>query len=129
MPPTPSDSFTADDLARATGFDIERIDELQRLGLIVAAKTAPKGAAVFDHNDLLVAEVVAAFEARGLPARSLRMFKVAADREAGVYEQVLASLIARRNADRLRSELTELLDLSDSLRRLLLKRVLRPHLD
>ena len=57
------------------------------------------------------------------------MFKVAADREAGVYEQALGPLMARRDTARLHAELTRIVELTESLHRLLLRRLLRPHLD
>ena len=119
------------ELARASGTDADYIDELHRLGIIAAA-AAPSGSGddpVFDHEALLTARAAAALAARGIPARNLRMFKIAAEREAGVYEQALAPLIARGDAGRLRSELAEIVELTESLHRLLLRRTLRPHLD
>ena len=84
---------------------------------------------MFDHDALLIARTAAALADHGIPARNLRMFKVAADREAGVYEQLLGALIARGDTDRLRTELAEIVDQTESLRRLLLARAMRPHLD
>ena len=124
-------SLSVSELAHAVGTDDTYIAELQRLGIIVplAARSGPDAAPVFDHDALLTARTAAALAARGVPARNLRMFKVASDREAGVYEQVLAALIARGDRVRLRSELTEIVELTESLHRLLLRRLLRPHLD
>ena len=124
-------SLTASELARAVGTDSDHIAELQRLGLIapVAARGAGDEEAVFDHDALLVARTALALAAHGLPMRSLRMFKVAADREAGVYEQLLGSVIARGDKARLRAEMSEVAGLAQSLHRLLLQRSLRPHLD
>ena len=124
-------SLTAAELARAVGVDPEHITELQRLGIIVPI-SEPSGddaGAVFDHDALLVARIAAALADHGIPARNLRMFKVAADREAGVYEQLLGPLIARGDTERLQSELSEIVELTESLRRLLLQRTLRPNLD
>ncbi len=126
-------SLTVADLARAVGVDPEHIVELHQLGLI--APTAERAGAgsdagpVFDQEALLIARTAAALADHGIPARNLRMFKVAADREAGVYEQLLGALIARGDADRLRAELAEIVDLTESIRRLLLQRAMRPHLD
>ena len=118
-------------LAREVGVDLEHIAELQRLGIItpVSEGSNPDAGPVFDQDSLLVARTAAALADHGIPARNLRMFKVAADREAGVYEQLLGALIARGDQERLRAELTEIVELTDSLRRLLLQRALRPHLD
>ena len=128
-------SLTLARMARAVGVDVEHITELQRLGMITPVRERAGAGAdgeagpVFDEDALLVARTAAALADYGIPARNLRMFKVAADREAGVYEQLLAAVIARGDTERLRAELTEIVDLTESLRRLLLQRALRPHLD
>ncbi len=130
-PVTDSVSLTATELAHAVGSDLDHIYELQRLGLI-APISEPHGhdaEAVFDQEALLAARTVAALAEHGIPARNLRMFKVAADREAGVYEQLLGPLMARGATARLRSELAQIMELTESLHRLLLRRLLRPHLD
>ena len=122
-------------LARAVGVDVEHVAELQRLGIIApAAERSGAGddgddGPLFDRDALLVARTAAALADHGIPARNLRMFKVAADREAGVYEQLLGPLIARGDAERLRAELAEIVELTESLRRRLLQRAMRPHLD
>jgi len=126
-----STSLTAEELARAAGSNVDHIYELQRLGLIAPTSRSHdhSAEAVFDQEALLVVRTVAALTERGIPARNLRMFKVAADREAGVYEQLLGALKARGATARLRSELTQIVELTESLHRLLLRRLLRPHLD
>ena len=122
-------SLTMAELARACGVEADYIDELLRLGIVAPAAAGADAEPVFDHEALLTARTAAALTANGIPARSLRMFKIAAEREAGVYEQLLAALIARGDAARLRSELAEIVELTESLHRLLLRRALRPHLD
>ena len=126
-------SLTLAGLAQAVGVDAEHVAELRRLGIITAVteRSSADGGTepVFDHEALLVARTAAALADHGIPARNLRMFKVAADREAGIYEQLLGALIARGDTDRLRVELAEIVDLIESLRRMLLQRAMRPHLD
>ncbi|MCY3645168.1 MAG: MerR family transcriptional regulator [Acidimicrobiaceae bacterium] len=124
-------TLTAGELARAVGSDVDHIYELQRLGLIAPASgSGGHGTeAVFDQDALLAARTVAALAEHGIAARNLRMFKVAADREAGVYEQLLGPLMARGATTRLRSELSQVVELTETLHRLLLRRLLRPHLD
>jgi DNA-binding transcriptional MerR regulator len=124
-------SLTAAELAHAVGSEVEHVYELQRLG-IIAPESGSAGRdteAVFDHDALLTARTVVALAEHGIPARNLRMFKIAADREAGVYEQLLGPLMARRATARLHSELAQIVELTESLHRLLLRRLLRPHLD
>ena len=122
-------SLTAAELAHAVGTDPDHIAELQRLGMIAPVRGRSGTEAAFDHEALLIARTAAALAAHGIPARNLRMFKLAADREARVYEQVLGALIARNDTLKLRAELTQIVELTESLRRLLLRRLLRPHLD
>ena len=124
-------SLTAAELAGAVGVGPEHISELQRLGLItpVAERSDTDAGPVFDHAALLIARTAAALADHGIPARNLRMFKVAADREAGVYEQLLGALMARGDRARLGAELAEIVELTETLRRLLLQEALRPHLD
>ena len=122
-------SLTAAELAHAAGTDPDHIAELQRLGIIAPVRGRSGTEATFDHEALLIARTAAALAAHGIPARNLRMFKLAADREARVYEQVLGALIARNDTLKLRAELTQIVELTESLRRLLLRRLLRPHLD
>ncbi len=130
-------SLTAAGLAEAVGIDVDHIAELQRLGIIVPAegRSGSSGSGgddgadpLYDHVALVTARTVAALADHGIPARNLRMFKMAADREAGVYEQLLGAAIARRDTERLRVELVEIVDLAESLRRLLLQRALQAHL-
>lgn len=135
--PDGSVGLTAAGLAQAVGIDAEHIAELQRLGIIVpvAERSDGDGEAdddadpLFGHDALLTARTAAALADHGIPARNLKMFKVAADREAGIYEQLLGPLIARGETDRLHTELTEIVELTEQLRRLLLQRTLRTHLD
>ena len=122
-------SLTAAELAHAAGTDPDHIAELQRLGIIAPVRGRSGTEATFDHEALLIVRTAAALAEHGIPARNLRMFKLAADREADVYEQVLAALMARNDTLKLRAELTQIVELTESLRRLLLRRLLRPHLD
>ena len=126
-----SASFTATELARAMDVDTTLINDLARMGLITPVTSrseSNQSESVFDHEALLMVRAVVAFAALGVPARNLRMYRVAADREAGVYEQVVATLIARNDRERLRRELGELVDLAETMRRSLLRRLLSPYL-
>jgi hypothetical protein len=68
----------------------------------------------------------------GVEARHLRMYKVAAEREAGFLEQIIVPLLKQRNpATRQRAitMLDELVTLGDQLRQAMLRRALRDYLD
>lgn len=126
--PEGSVSLTAAELAQAMDVDQQAISELKRLGLIIPSGHSGNEP-VFSHEALIMVKAVLEFASHGVPARNLRMYRVAADREAGVYQQVVATLIARGNRARLQQDLNEFLDLADTIRRSLLRRLLSPHLD
>ena len=85
----------------------------------------------YDGNALVVAQKSAGFIARGIEPRHLRMFKVAAEREAGFLEQVVMPMVKQRNpAARAQAvdTLGELASLGQSLRAALLRHALRDYL-
>jgi hypothetical protein len=74
---------------------------------------------VFSEDALVVARLAAAFAAHGIGARHLRMFRVSADREAGLYDQVIAPRLRRRNPEaraQAREDLMALAGLGRALR-------------
>ncbi len=80
------------------------------------------------ESNTVVARLVAGFRAHGIEARHLRMLKVAADREAALFEQVVLPLARQRNPELRRQAqdtLTDLSRLTDSLHSLLLRAALR----
>lgn len=123
--PTGSVSLTAVELATAAEIDVQLLTDLMRLGLIEGRDL--EGDTVYDHEALVVANAAAAFSRRGLEARHLRMFKVAAEREAGVLEQLVAPL-ARRADGSAQAELNELVELGETIHRSILRRLFRPQL-
>ncbi len=128
--PQSAGHFTREQLAQQVGVEVDHIVELQRHGIVVAAVEQSKtgNETVFSSDALLLAETAAALANHGIQARNLRMFKIAADREAGVYEQLLAPLIARGDKERFLTELTEIIDLTEKLRRLMLLQAIRSYL-
>ena len=123
-------SLTAGELVGASGISFESLRELEQYGLI-AGRTLGDDT-YYDGDALLVATKAAGFIAHGIGARHLRMFKVAAEREAGFLEQVAMPLLKQRNpqARRQAVELVEELSaLGHDLRAVLLRAKLRHHLD
>ena len=86
-------SMTAAELCAATGLSRATLGQLERLGLIVSDDSS--GDVAYGDHALVVARVAAEMATYGLEVRHLRMFKVAADREAGLYEQVAAPRLVR----------------------------------
>ncbi len=134
-PATPLDagsstvSLNADELARAAGITETVLRELEQFGLL-AARTVGNDH-LYDGDALIVAQKCAAFLGRGLEPRHLRMFKVAAEREGGVFEQLVMPLLKQRNPHARQQVIEALGDLSllgEQLRAALLRSALHDHL-
>ena len=119
-------SMTAQELSDATGLRPSDVAELERFGLFTHRMVGK--VAVYDHDALVVARLAAGFRAHGLEPRHLRMFKVTADREAALFEQVVLPLARQRTVEARRALQDTLIDLSrlpDSLHSVLLQALLR----
>ncbi len=122
-------SLTVDELARASGLTARQLGELERYGLLHGEQAGTT--TYYDEHGLLVARTAASFLAHGVEPRHLRMYKVAAEREASFYEQLVLPLAkqrkpkARRQA---RQTLGDLAKLGDTLHKALLRDALRDHL-
>lgn len=119
--------LTRDELATAAGLTPEQLDQLQQYGLV-----APRpGGSYYDGDALIVAKTVAEMSRFGIESRHLRPFRSAADREIGLFEQVVAPLVRQRNPEaRARAEETvrELAALSIRLHAALVRAGLKPGL-
>lgn len=122
-------SLTAGELADASNTDLGFVAELEKIGLIAPMKGADS--AVFDHEALLTTRAASVFRDHGMEVRHLRMFKVAAAREAGMLHQLRGAALARGGASAAsaRGELAELMAHGDAIRRSLLRRELGLPLD
>jgi DNA-binding transcriptional MerR regulator len=98
--------LTADELASATGLAEHQVIELARYGMLTSRDVG--GTTYFDDEALTVARLAAGFARHGVEARHLRMYKNSADRESGLFEQIVMPLIKQRNP-RAREEATETL--------------------
>ncbi|MGH9139007.1 MAG: MerR family transcriptional regulator [Acidimicrobiales bacterium] len=119
-------SLTREELAAASDLPDADIERLVSFGLLVGRPFGRE--VVFDGDALVVARLAAAFLRHGLEPRHLRMFKVAAEREAGVYEQLVAPTVRQRNAgsrQRATARLEELAALGQDLQAALLRQALR----
>jgi DNA-binding transcriptional MerR regulator len=141
--PTPSDdgpspldagvtggSFTTDELVAASGIDERTLGDLVRFGLVVGRSVG--GDTFYDEDALVSAKAAAGFLRFGIEARHLRMYKVAAEREAGFMEQVVMPLLKQRNPtarQQAADTLGELARLGDQMRAALLRTALRDSTD
>lgn len=90
-------SLTRSELLGAAGLDDHQLTELESFG-IVKATDGPE-ADLYDADALLCARHASTMMSLGMEPRHLRIFKVAADREAGLYEQLILPLLRRRTPD------------------------------
>jgi DNA-binding transcriptional MerR regulator len=123
-------SLTISELAHATGFEVSDIQELERYGLLAGRPVA--GQVYYDEEALVVARLAAGFARHGVEPRHLRMYKTAAERESGFYEQVVLPLVKQRNPTARRhavETLEELSQLGEGLRAAFLRAALREYTD
>jgi DNA-binding transcriptional MerR regulator len=123
-------SFTLTELADASGLTVADLEELARYGLLLGHSVA--GDTFYDGDALIVARTAAGFVRFGIEARHLRMYKVAAEREAGFMEQVIMPLLKQRNPtarQQAADTLGDLAGLGEQLRSALLRSALRDHTD
>ena len=121
-------SMTLEELATACGLSIAELGELQRYGLIVGRPVG--GTTYFDEESLIVANLAAGFMRFGVEARHLRMYKTAAEREAGFFEQLVMPMLKQRNPKARRQAvdtLVELGKLGQGLRAAMLRMALKDH--
>ena len=120
-------SVSLGELATMGGLDVEVARDLEKHGLIVGIQAGRT--VVYDGDAMLVVRVAARFVQHGFDVRHLRMYLVAAQREAGILEQVLLPLRRRgagRSGGAARRLLDELADAGAALHDLLLRRSLGP---
>ena len=119
-------SMSARELCSASGLTPRTLAELERYGLVTARTLGHD--AVYDEDALVVANLAAAMGAFGLDPRHLRMFKVAAEREAGMYEQMALPRIRTNRSESRRQALDDVArvaGLAEQLHRALLRDALR----
>jgi hypothetical protein len=115
----PSDAqFTRDELCRAAGADVEQLVQLETFGLVSARGSGERGT-WYNGDDLVVLRLARELAGFGLEARHLRMYKTFAEREAALFEQVVAPLVRQRNPEaraRAREALDTLAELGSRMR-------------
>jgi DNA-binding transcriptional MerR regulator len=115
------------ELLTAAGLAAEQLEQLEQFGLLAARG---KGGH-YDGDALVVARTVGEMARFGIEPRHLRAYRTAADREIGLFEQVVTPLVRQRNPEaRARAEeaVRELAALSVRLHAALVKAGLRAEL-
>jgi DNA-binding transcriptional MerR regulator len=123
-------SLSVDELSAASGLEATVLVELQEYGLLHSVTVA--GIEYFGEEALAVATLAAQFARFGIEPRHLRLYKNAADREAGFVEQIVLPLVRQRNPEaraRAHEQVDELALLGQQLRGALLRGALKTLLD
>ena len=92
-----STSLTTAELAEKAGVDVSVVAELEGYGLIESRRIGPES--YFEPSAVAIAEACRRFLDHGIEVRHLRMYKIAAEREAGVFEQLVMPLLKQRNPE------------------------------
>ena len=124
-------SVSLGELAAMVGLDEDMVSELERLGLVRGREVG--SSTVYDDEAVLVGRVAACFVGHGFDVRHLRMYLVAAQREAGLLEQLVGPVSGRggsgdsahgRSLSEARQLVDELTDAGSALHELLVRREL-----
>jgi DNA-binding transcriptional MerR regulator len=123
-------SLNLTELAAASGLVEDDLRDLERYGILAGRKV---GASTFyDEEAVQVAALAAGFMKFGVEARHLRMYRTAADREAGFFEQIVLPMLKQRNPQARRQAaetLSELARLGNGLRQALIRHALRQYIE
>jgi DNA-binding transcriptional MerR regulator len=120
-----STSLTADELAAQVGVPVAVIAELESYSLIESKRIGPES--YFEPAAVPIAEACRRFLDHGVEVRHLRMYKIAAEREAGMFEQLVMPLLKQRNPDARRravETVTSLAEVGETLHAALLRTAL-----
>ena len=115
-------ALSKDELASTSGLDDRSFQGLIDFGILDGSKQA------FDGDDLIAAKAAAGLIAFGVEPRHLKMYRHFAEREAGVFEQIVAPIARRRDPqaqqDAARS-LAEIMGLAQRFRDAMLRSTMR----
>lgn len=127
IPLTPGVVLDAAEVCSMSGLSAEQLAQVESFGVVVPAANGS-----YDEDGLEIARIAKRFLDLGVDARHLRGWRVAADREAGLFEQVIQPLIRQRNpesSDHAVAQLNELAMFGGQLRAAMMRTLLRAHLD
>jgi DNA-binding transcriptional MerR regulator len=123
-------SYSFEEVAGAAGLTLEELRDVERFGLVIGR--AVGGDTLYDEHAVVAARTAREFLRYGIEPRHLRLYRNAADREAGLIEQVIMPWVKQRNPQsraQARTSLDDLARLGAELRGAILRQSLRPYLD
>jgi hypothetical protein len=125
----PETTYSAEQLAAEAGVDVGVVEQLAAFGLLVGGKYA--GEPSYDEAGLAVVRAASSILGRGVEARHLRGYKLAAEREVALFEQLILPLLRQRNPEarqQAQDTLDEMCSIGQALREALITQALRAHL-
>lgn len=120
--------LSSDELCAMAGLTREQLADLRSYGVVVG--TTSKGDEPFDEDAVEIATIAKRFLDAGIEARHLRGWRVAADREAGLFEQLIQPLLRQRNPEaraQAAERLSDLEEVGGRLRAAMMRAALRPY--
>ncbi len=120
--------LNADELCAMAGLTRAQLADLQSYGVVTSQSSRPEGP--FDEDAVEIATVSKQLLDAGLEPRHLRGWRVAADREVGLLEQLIQPLLRQRNPEARAQAVSQLNDLEQvggRLRAAMMRSVLRHH--
>jgi DNA-binding transcriptional MerR regulator len=105
------DELDIGELCERAGVTPSLARELEEFGLL--APRSENGTKLYGEGDVDVASTCAKLARYGISARHLRTFRTAADREAGLLEQIVSPALRSRNPERRQAGLDELQNLAE----------------
>lgn len=124
-----SDDVDPIDLARLAGLSAQQLDQLIKFGLLDPHDDGqgPR----FTRDELKVAKAAASFLKHGIEPRHLKAWRVAAEREAGMLEQIVMPVTRKgspESAARAREVADDLVDMGNVIRETIIVKLLRQRL-
>lgn len=120
--------LTAQELCAMAGLSRDELEELQTYGVVTSSSSRSDGP--FDEDAVEIATISKRFLDAGIEPRHLRGWRVAADREAGLLEQLIQPLLRQRNPQARAEAVGQLADLEETggrLRAAMMRSSLRKH--
>jgi DNA-binding transcriptional MerR regulator len=121
--------LTKDELCSMASISAGALESLESYGVVVGVRGS---GGLYGEDALEVAAIAKHFLDAGFDARHLRGWKVAADRETGLFEQMIQPLLRQRNPqsrEQAREQLTDMERVGGQLRSALMRAAMRHHFE
>ena len=120
--------LNADEICAMAGITRSQLADLESFGVLSATSSGADG--VYDEDAVEIATLSKHFLDAGIEPRHLRGWRVAADREAGLLEQLIQPLLRQRNPEARAQAVAQLEELEQNggrLRAAMMRSTLRHH--